>query len=1231
MLEPEAVREAQELADNHGEGDLEAQFLLGWFHLYRHQALPEGDHQAALSVATEAFASCFIAGVAGLPERLLPVLSDAAVPLAFRMLQYAEVSPDVYRLSVAADLWQRIVQATPAGHPGRCQRLAKLGSALQLRFGRTGRLEDLDAAIVHLREAVATTPADHPDRAWMLAGLGASLQFRFGRTGRLEDLETAITVGREAVATMRAGHPDHAGTLSNLVAALQARFERTGKLEDLDAAIVHLREAVATTPADHPNRATMLSHLGADLQARFERTGRLEDLKTAVTVRQEAVTTTPADHPELAMRLSNLGAALQLRFRQTGRLEDLDAAIVLLREAVATTPADHPNRATMLSNLGAAVRLRFGRTGRLEDLETAVTVGREAVATTPAGHPDRARMLSNLGDALQARFERTGRLEDIETAVTVGREAVATTPAGHPQRAWMLSTLGNALQVRFERTGMVEDMDTAVKVGREAVAITVGTPDHAIMLAALGLALQARFERTGVLEDLDAAIVHLREAVDTTPADHPDRAMRLSNLGVALRARFGRTGTLEDLDIAVTVGQEAVDATPADHPDRAMRLSNLGVALRARFERTGTLEDLDIAVTVGQEAVDATPGDHPECAKWLANLGVALRARFERTGRREDLDTAVSRLLEASEVSTAPPSLRVREGGRAAGLLAQSGDVGRAAEVAEAAVRLLPQVAPRRLERGDQQHAVGGFAGFAGKAAALSLSAPGGTPSSRAERALSLLEAGRAVLLSQALETRSDLTDLREHHPGLALKFAELREQLDASTSTVGPTEASTETDGLSLQQDRLMRDRHQLAEEFTVLLTEIRSLDGFRSFALPPTTDELLAQASQGPVVVFNISDLRSDALLLTTEGITSLKLPQLTPDKVIDQINTFRWALHLATAGADSSQREKAQATLVEVLQWLWDAAAGPVLIELGYDGAPAVGGWSGEEKWPRVWWAPGGLLSLLPLHAAGHHTDSADDPHRRTVMDRVISSYTPTVRALRYARERTLSPAAVRSLIVAMPTTPGLPNHGRLRFVEAEATMVQTRLLAPVLLREPAPTDGFLDPTRSMPTKANVLEHMPECAIVHFACHGASDPTDPSKSHLLLHDHRDDPLTVASLAPVVLGRARLAYLSACRTAAIDTSDLLDEAIHLTSAFQLAGFPHVVGTLWEIDDQIAVTIADLFYTDLQTDSRLDPAQAAHALHSAVRKVRDGHGLRAPFDRRRAPLLWAAYLHAGA
>ena len=46
----------------------------------------------------------------------------------------------------------------------------------------------------------------------------------------------------------------------------------------------------------------------------------------------------------------------------------------------------------------------------------------------------------------------------------------------------------------------------------------------------------------------------------------------------------------------------------------------------------------------------------------------------------------------------------------------------------------------------------------------------------------------------------------------------------------------------------------------------------------------------------------------------------------------------------------------------------------------------------------------------------------------MDRVVSSYTPTIRALRCARQHPRGPASDgRSLIVAMPVTQGLPGGG------------------------------------------------------------------------------------------------------------------------------------------------------------------------------------------------------------
>jgi CHAT domain-containing protein len=211
------------------------------------------------------------------------------------------------------------------------------------------------------------------------------------------------------------------------------------------------------------------------------------------------------------------------------------------------------------------------------------------------------------------------------------------------------------------------------------------------------------------------------------------------------------------------------------------------------------------------------------------------------------------------------------------------------------------------------------------------------------------------------------------------------------------------------------------------------------------------------------------------------------------------------------------------------------------------------------------------------------------------------------------------------VAMPTTPGV--DGRLDFVPAEADRLLGLLPEPTLLTEPDAPDPGSAPAGPLPTRENVLKLLSSCTIAHFACHGISDSADPSRSRLLLHDHVTDPLTVAALAPIRFDHARLAYLSACETALTRDTRLVDEAINLATAFQLAGYSHVIGTLWAVDDDATVLrIAETFYSGLRAtgpDATIAVGRAARSLHDAVRAVRR----RFPA----APSLWAAHLHAGA
>jgi hypothetical protein len=612
--------------------------------------------------------------------------------------------------------------------------------------------------------------------------------------------------------------------------------------------------------------------------------------------------------------------------------------------------------------------------------------------------------------------------------------------------------------------------------------------------------------------------------------------------------------------------------------------------------------------TQGPSEPDSAPATHSPC-----RYGYARRARAELTGSEHDRCAAIESYTAAVEEEAASPSVRVAAAAFMAEILT-SPDPARHADVLATAVGLLPRLAGWYLTRGDRQAALSGLSGLIADAAALTLMNEQLPQARRAEHALRLIETGRTVINTQLLNIRSDLSELERKDAGLARRFLELRDMLDPAHLNAA--------DAGALDGDAQV-DLYELSQEFDALLARIRQLPGLGSFAALPSLRELRRDASQGPVVTLNISRHRNDALLLTPAGVRVVPLPGLRLDAFGQRLDTFHRAL-AAAALPDYAARVQAQRRLAEVLAWLWDAAAEPVLEALGYTQQPVSG------KWPRMWWAPGGLLGLLPIHAAGHHDGSG-----RAVLDRVVPSYTPTIRALRYAREKAASAAAIdrsaqgttRSLIVAMPTTPGADGSRRpepLRYADGEAQAVAAHMASPVVLASPG------DETPAAPARVTrdvVFAELPRCSIAHFACHGDTDPTDPSLSRLLLQDHTTAPLTVASLAVVRLDRARLAYLSACHTAHQEGRTLLDEGIHLASAFQLTGFPHVIATLWQLGDSVAVEVADDFYAHLKVGLTLDPDRSAIGLHHVVNKLRTGPGARY----RTVVSAWAPYIHVGA
>lgn len=128
---------------------------------------------------------------------------------------------------------------------------------------------------------------------------------------------------------------------------------------------------------------------------------------------------------------------------------------------------------------------------------------------------------------------------------------------------------------------------------------------------------------------------------------------------------------------------------------------------------------------------------------------------------------------------------------------------------------------------------------------------------------------------------------------------------------------------------------------------------------------------------------------------------------------------------------------------------------------------------------------------------------------------------------------------------------------------------------------------------------------CDIFHFAGHGRAHRSDPLQSALSLND---GPLTLETLLKTNLSRRRpfLAYLSACGTGQVHNQKLVDEGLHLIAACQLAGFRNVIGTLWKVEDEVCVAMAESIYLWMKTRS-MSAEALAESLHHASRKLRTG------------------------
>ncbi|KAF7980731.1 hypothetical protein HWV62_36743 [Athelia sp. TMB] len=1116
-------------------------------------------------------------------------------------------------LGQIADLEQAVIyhrgalELRPPGHPYRSGSLNNLGAALRTRFSALGQIADLEQAITYHCDALELCPLGRPNRSSCLNYLGYVLSKRFGVLGQIADLEQAIIYHRCDLGLCPPGHPNRSSCLSHLGSVLSTRFGILGQIADLEQAIIYHRGALALRPPGHPNRSGILNNLGFALSKRFGVLGQIADLEQAIIYHRGDLELCPHGHPNRHSCLSHLGSVLSKRFGVLGQIADLEQAIIYHRGALALRPPGHPNRSGTLKNLGFALSKRFGVLGQIADLEQAIIYHHGDLELRPPGHPDRSSCLIHLGSELSTRFGVLGQIADLEQAIIYHRGALELCPPGHPDRSVALNNLGLALSTRFGILGQIADLEQAIIYHRSALELRPPRhPNRSGTLNNLGYALSTRFGILGQIADLEQAIVYHRGALELCPPGHPDRSVALNNLGLALSTRFGIMGQIADLEQVIIYHRGALELCPPGHPNRSKSLNNLGYALSTRFGILGQIADLEQAIIYHRGALELHPVGHPHRAISSNNLALALRTRFEKLNTTEDLHETVDLLHSGAQDVTDTPKHRYTCVSRLISLLEKHNQslllnaYDMALGLLQLVLAVYPDVTLRRETLGADT--LSPSLAMSAAAHAIQQNQPG--------KAIEMLEQGRGMLYSNMRGYREPVEAVREVKAALADRFKSTSDQLEAlavSSQQESKNSSSEGSNEPTAASDARWAQQRQLSVERDNIIGQIRLLPGFEHFLRAVPFSELQIAAAEGPVIIVNVAQRRSDAIILHKDHppvVVSIpadsengRTPYLT------FVDLSRRLFEGRTEAGFSKLLEKV------ILKKVAELLVTPVLEKL--EGM-------GVSKKSRIWWCPTSALCALPIHAAGE------------LPIKFVSSYTPTLSALIRARKADdQQPPATLNAIEADASLLAIVYPGHPPKTEDECDdRLHTIFKECQVIKNAAEASRAHGGIRVEATREVALEQLPHHRWVHFACHGRLNASGPFQSAFELED---DLLSLYDLVQARLPNADFAFLAACDGATSGgNTNTPDESSHLAAAVQFCGVRSVVGTLWPMADVDGPRVAQVFYRHMFKEN--DSRKSAEALAKVVTHMRKKTGPWANAnDEGEFLQRWANYIHIGA
>ncbi|MEW1645445.1 CHAT domain-containing protein [Streptomyces sp. NPDC091219] len=1073
------------------------------------------------------------------------------------------------------------LKGLPPRNPHRVYALDELGRALRLRHGLSP-----DAALIE--EAVESHRA-----AYRLAPLGEETYFQVNLANALLDayeshindpapLEEAHGLLRSALESYGVGPAEEGAVIASLARVLARRWDRYGHEKDLVTCVEHYRRAAGSAEEQgHAKTALFCAKLSDALLDLFTHSSDESHLAEAARAADRALAAAPPGHPDLTVALASACSVGEQQFEQDGDVAHLRRAEGFAEQACsAPRELQGADRGSLFDTWANVLRTWHAASGEPHLLDRAIDAAREAVRATPPRHMNRAGILANMATTYWRYAKATGDRTFLPEAYDLYRKAIS---GAHGEREAAIHR-SNLASILSEFSDMFAEV------------LSMSEP-----------------------EVLDLALQEEELAVDALPMEDAQRRRYALGVAVQLALRYGQRHQAEDFERAVRLLEENLRAAEAEAEAARCRL---GIAWLWRMRAFHTVDPSDLAAAEAayRHALDVYRGvpAHLE-AQFKHGLATVLVLSAESwiVGGRPFTDAFVARYQEATELyrwcalhADGLVQDRIRRADAWVWTSARLQNWREAFEACRLAFSFVPLLAPQHLSRSDRERLLTNLEGVAADAAACALSM--GDP----HAALEFLESGRGLFLTESLGLREELTKLRTHAPELGRRFLQLRAEATASGAGSEWNRDGSEAVVEQGLMDLELSANRARATELQKVLDTLRKVPGLERFLLPPDVRDLVDASADaaGAVVVVNASRVHCDAIIVRDGTVRVLHLPDLTWQEArrrSEDLHRSTW--RASDRSLSLEDRALAEQKLSAVLDWLWHTVALPVLDDLDRPRAPRRRGRalpSAGHLRPRVWWCATGPLSGMPFHAASP-LPSAERPAgtgtgSTSVIDRVVSSYIPTLSALAYSQDTALGHAP-KVLAVGLKDTPG---HPKLAAAHLEVQAV----------RRWAPDAAVLHDEQAR--REAVLAGLRTHDWVHFAGHAEQNPSANDNGHLVCHDHATaGPLTTADIADAQsASRSFLAYLAACDTAR-GRANLTDQAMHLAGGVQSAGFAHVVASFWPLQSNTSLLMTRAFYKHL-AERPISHDAVARAVDHAARAAREGSPGR--------PSWWTSFHHIG-